>query len=362
VNDPTWVRSPRPGSPSKARGTVYRSASSPALRSTSPLPPAAVASKRTAAGGRVLGRLALVALIIVSTTAAILVGYHLTTLAAHAAARTPSGASTDASGAPASTDAPVAPDPASPTAAASGTPKVNTATPGPLLAAGPVNVSVDGFLSWALMDRQTGGVTGSTNDTSATSSTESMIKIWIAADYLRRQAAAGNTPGQQRLDELTTMIRDSDDQAAEDIYRFDGGNDVVKRMISSCGLTGTTLVDGWWSKTQITARDATRLGLCVADGRAAGPTWTPWILTQMRQVRGEGRFGIIDALPSSVAGATAIKNGWTLIDEDGKWHVACLAVQDGWILAVLTRYDGSRGLTYGASVCANVTRQLLPDH
>jgi hypothetical protein len=312
-----------------------------------------VASKRTAAGGRVLGRLALVALIIVSTTAAILVGYHLTTVAAHAAPRTPSSASTDA---------PVAPDPTSPAAAAPDTPKVITATPGPLLTAGPVNVSVDGFLSWALMDRQTGGVTGSANDTSATSSTESMIKIWIAADYLRRQAAAGNTPDQQRLDELTTMIRDSDDQAAEDIYRFDGGNNVVNRMISICGLTGTTLVDGWWSKTQVTARDATRLGLCVADSRAAGPTWTAWLLTQMRQVRGEGRFGIIDALPSSVAGTTAIKNGWTLINEDGTWHVACLAVQDRWILAVLTRYDGSRGLAYGATVCANVTRQLLTSH
>jgi hypothetical protein len=186
-----------------------------------------------------------------------------------------------------------------------------------------------------------------------------MIKIWIASDYLRQLTAAGEQPTQQRLDELSAMIRDSLDQAAEQIYRLDGADDVVNRMISMCGLTDTTMVDGWWSRTAITARDAVRLGLCVADGRAAGPAWTAWVLGEMRQVRGEGRFGVIDALPTAVAATTAIKNGWTLIEADGDWHIACLAVQDQRILAVLARYDGSRGLAYGANVCADVTRQLM---
>ncbi|MGC9665958.1 serine hydrolase [Planosporangium sp. 12N6] len=234
-----------------------------------------------------------------------------------------------------------------------------TPDPKPLLVSRPVNLDVDGFLSWALLDRRTGTVTGSANHTSATSSTESMIKVWISADYLRLQAAKGATPSKQRLDELTDMIVDSDNEAASDIYQLDGGNAVVNRMIAICGLTGTTVVSGWWSKTQVTARDATRLGLCVADGRAAGPVWTSWILDRMRQVRGEGRFGIVDALPADVAATTAIKNGWTPIYDEGNWHIACLAVRDDWILAVLTRYEESRGLSYGADVCAEVTRQLM---
>jgi hypothetical protein len=232
-----------------------------------------------------------------------------------------------------------------------------TTTPGARLTPRPVSAS-DGFMSWALMDRQTGTVSGSGNHTSATSSTESMIKIWIAADYLRLQSTDGQKPSREQLDGLSTMIRDSDNEVARDVYQLDGGDDVVNRMISICHLTDTARVDGTWSQTQITARDATRLGLCVADGRAAGPTWTPWILTQMRLVRGEGRFGIIDALPATVAATTAIKNGWTLVD-DGDWHIACLAIQVRWILAVLTRYDAARGLAYGANVCANVTRQLM---
>jgi hypothetical protein len=353
VNDPTWTRPPRPSSPPTPRGTIYRSAGSPAREPARRLPPADLVSRRTRTGRRILGRLALVALLVLGGTAGIVVaGKHLGA-AAHAG-RTAGGTAGTISG----TDGPAAPAPVTGDAGSTGSAQPSPATGGALLAPHPVNVRVDGFMSWALMDRQTGTVTGSANYTSGTSTTESMIKIWIAADYLRRQAAGGS-PGQQRLNELTTMIRDSDDQAAEDIYRLGGGNAVVNRMISICGLTDTTLVNGWWSKTEITARDATRLGLCVADGRAAGRTWTPWILTQMRQVRGEGRFGIIDALPAGVAAATAIKNGWTLINDDGDWHIACLAVQNQWILAVLTRYDGSHGLTYGANVCADVTRQLI---
>ncbi len=248
-------------------------------------------------------------------------------------------------------------------------PEVPSATPtrpapatqpaAPLLAPHPVTVTVDGSYSWALLNRRDGTVSGSLNDTTYTSTTESMIKGWIASDYLRRQAAAGMTPDEERLEELTTMIEDSDDAAAEDIYRYGGGNDVIDRAISTCGLTGTNLVDGWWSETTVTAVDATRLGLCIADGRAAGPTWTAWILARMRQVRGEGRFGVVTALPPGVAATTAIKNGWTLVDADGDWHVNCLAIQTDWILAVLTRYDGSYGLSYGANICASVTRQLM---
>ncbi|MCW2639865.1 MAG: hypothetical protein JWP76_2171 [Dactylosporangium sp.] len=221
-------------------------------------------------------------------------------------------------------------------------------------------MQVPGFFSWALLDRHTGVVVGSANDVNGTNTTESMIKTWITSDYLR--LLGGRQPTQQRLDELSRMIRDSDDDAAEDIYRADGGDAVVRRMISICGLTDTRAHSGWWSMTQISARDAVRLGQCVADGRAAGPTWTAWVLDQMRQVEGEGRFGIIDGLPADVAAQTSIKNGWTLIYTDGLWHVNCLAVHDDFVLAVLTRYPGSLGLSYGAGVCKSVTLQLLTRH
>ncbi len=238
------------------------------------------------------------------------------------------------------------------------------APPQPALVARDVKVNATGFFAWALLDRQSGRFAGSPNYTSGTTSTESMIKAWITADYLR--LLGNKQPTQQRLAELSRMIRDSDDDAAQDIYQVDGRNSVIKRLISVCGLTETSLYNGWWSKTQVSARDAVRLGLCVADGRAAGPKWTPWVLSEMKQVRGSlteepdgGRWGIIDALPADVVKDTAIKNGWTLLYEDNKWHLDCLAIHPDWILAVLTRYPASLGKQYGAKLCADVTRQLL---
>jgi len=248
-----------------------------------------------------------------------------------------------------------------------------TQAPGrPTLAAGPVDVTVDGFFSWALLDRTTGAITGSDN-LAATNSTESMIKIWIVSDHLRRAAEDGEQPPAERLAQASTAIRDSDDDAAQSLYELGGGTDVVRRMISMCGLTDTTVAsNGWWSYTQMSARDAVRLADCVKTGTAAGPKWTGWVLSEMTKVRGTtaaadqhersggGRWGIIDGLPSEiVAQGVGIKNGWTAIWADGNWHINCLAVADGWALAVMMRYPIDRGLDYGANVCRSVAEQLV---
>lgn len=266
------------------------------------------------------------------------------------------------------TDDPAGADPVLPDGRVVGHPDLRIAAqpapPQPALTARDVRVNVTGFLAWALLDRQSGKVAGSSNYITGINSTESMIKAWITADYLRLLGNKQPTP--QRLAELSRMIRDSDDDSAQDIYQVDGGNSVIKRLIAICGLTETSLFNGWWSKTPISARDSVRLGLCVADGRAAGPKWTPWVLSEMKQVRGGvtdepngGRWGIIDALPASAVKDTAIKNGWTLLYDDDQWHVNCLAIHPDWILAVLTRYPASLGKQYGAKVCAEVTHQLL---
>jgi hypothetical protein len=250
----------------------------------------------------------------------------------------------------------------------------------PTLAAAPVSVSVGpgNYFSWALLDRETGAITGSANSDSATNSTESMIKVWIVSDYLRRSAERGEQPSKKRLAQASAAIRDSDNLAAESLYRAGGRTAVTKRMISMCGLTDTRIGTrpgyvGWWSFTEMSAQDAVRLGECVKNGTAAGPEWTKWVLTEMTKVHGTtagkdqhletggGRWGIIDGLPLAIRrqSPVSIKNGWTLLNYDGKWHVNCLAVTDAWVLAVQTRYPGSRGLDYGANVCRSVTAQLV---
>ncbi|MEU1588734.1 hypothetical protein [Micromonospora sp. NPDC005710] len=258
--------------------------------------------------------------------------------------------------------------------------------PPPTLAAGPVSVSFTGeFFSWALLDRKTGKISGSPNMT-ATSSTESMIKAWIVSDYLRQ--LGNKEPSTAMKEAARVAIIDSDDGAANKVYAAAGGSykpstssvpdPVIQRAIKICGLTDTKRGNvkpytGFWSFTRMSPRDAARVGDCIADGKAAGPKWTKWVLDQMTKVRGTtakkdqksssggGRWGIIDGLPKSITaqGPVSIKNGWTPIYGDGDWHVNCLAVTGKWSLAVMLRYPIRTGLDYGAKVCASVATQLV---
>jgi hypothetical protein len=247
--------------------------------------------------------------------------------------------------------------PVASTQASNGTKTANDTLP--LLRPNPVTIKTTGFWSWALLDTRAGSMVGSANLATA-QRTASMIKAWLAADYLRLAAARGERPSTATLSHLSVMIRDSDNDAASDTYEDLGEEASVKRLISICGLTDTRAGEDW-AHTLVSARDAVRMGQCIADGRGAGSaTWTNWVLTEMRNVRGVGRFGIISALPTTQANQTAIKNGWVTF-EDSQWHINCLAIGSGWILAVETVYPATQTQTmsYGASICQSVAKQLM---
>ncbi|GAB3818223.1 serine hydrolase [Micromonospora zhanjiangensis] len=238
-----------------------------------------------------------------------------------------------------------------------------TQTPSPLppLPIRPAAVKVDipdGWVSWAMMDRRTGKISGSANMTE-TSTTASMIKSWIVADFLRRNAEQGTTPSDARMRQVSITIRDSDNDAAEALWRLVGREKSIDRLIDICKLTDSSAVKGFWSNTHLSPRDITRLGACIADGRAAGPKWTKYLLGEMEAVRGVGNFGIRLAFPEDEQDDIAIKNGWVTREDEGNWHVSCLAIGDGWSVGVMTRYPIKLGFEYGTKVCLNVGKQLL---
>jgi hypothetical protein len=250
-----------------------------------------------------------------------------------------------------------APSPAASAAvgAASATATPSPTPAGPLLTPRQVTISTPGFWSWALLDTKTGTLTGSTN-INAVSDTASMSKAWVAADYLRRAAERKQTPNAEIMRRLSTMIRDSDTTHTFEFHVANGNLSSIRRMISMCGLTETTGVQNSWSLTRMSARDVARLAACIGDGRAAGPRFTSWLLGEMRSVRGPGRFGVIEVAPP--AAQVAAKNGWLLRD-DKQWHIACLAVGDGWTLGVLVRHPGTLGKDHGAGICRKVAEQLM---
>lgn len=219
------------------------------------------------------------------------------------------------------------------------------------------DLKITGWSAWALLDRRTGRITGSTNRASETSTTESMVKAWLAADYL---AALRHDLDDHAADRIRNALRVSDDDAAEWLYRTRGGDATIRRMIDTCRLTGTRPSPGNWALTRITAQDAARLGDCLADGTASGPRWRDWLLWEMRQVAPSNGFGIREAFPPREATGIAVKNGWTDRSSTGMWHVSCLGIWHRWSLAVLVRYPIRLGLGYGAAACRDITRQLFP--
>lgn len=221
------------------------------------------------------------------------------------------------------------------------------------------------FCSWALLDRATGVICGSPDLDVALTTTQSMIKSWIVADFLRH-----HDPTPAQVGQGIAAIVDSDDNATESLYLAAGGDASIARLITECELTETVPAPGWWSMTTMSARDACRMGLAILDGRAAGPQWTPFVLTQMRAVRGSfadsdqretsggGRWGIIDGLPEP--SGIAIKNGWTRMS-DGEWDVNCLALHDKWVLAILMGYPADQPLELAAEHARNLTANLHAD-
>ncbi|MER7164605.1 hypothetical protein ABT336_00805 [Micromonospora sp. NPDC000207] len=222
-----------------------------------------------------------------------------------------------------------------------------------------IDVEIDGWYGWSVMDTRSGEITGSKN-MDETSTTASLIKSWIVADYLRRADEAGEKPGDGKLNDATLIIRDSDNLRTERLYTEVGRAASIKRMIRICEMTDSSVADDkGWSRTNLSPRDTTRLGQCIADGRAAGPEWTDWLLKEMRLVRGSGDFGIRKAFSAKVGKTIAIKNGWVDRIEEQEIHVNCLAIGEDWTMGVMLRYPINRGYEYGMDNCEKVTDTLL---
>ncbi|WP_446217884.1 hypothetical protein [Micromonospora sp. IBHARD004] len=222
-----------------------------------------------------------------------------------------------------------------------------------------LDLDIKGWYAWSVLDKRTGQIIGSKN-MGETSTTASMIKSWIVADYLRRAAEAGQTPSGAKLADATRIIRDSDNTRAEQFYNNVGRSASIKRLISTCKLTDSKVAaDGGWSRTNLSPRDTARLGLCISDGRAAGPKWTKWLLNEMRLVRGAGDFGIRKAFPAAEQKTIAIKNGWIDRTREQEMHINCLAIGDTWTMGVMVRYPINMGYEYGMKNCQKITEALL---
>ena len=117
----------------------------------------------------------------------------------------------------------------------------STLRPLPFQATG-VDLDLDGWYAWSVLDLRTGELTGSPN-MAETSTTASMIKAWVVADQLRRTDRAGERPSDSELHDLSLIIRESNDELTHELWDTLGGTDSITRLIRTCELTDSSASD-----------------------------------------------------------------------------------------------------------------------
>ena len=222
-----------------------------------------------------------------------------------------------------------------------------------------VKVDAKGWHSWALLDHKDGSLIGSATQAEV-ARTCSVIKVWIAADYLRRASEKGTTPSTSKLASLSKMIRNSDNAVATTVFAELGKTASFNRLKELCQLTDFKPSSSW-GQCQMSARDLARLGAAVTAGTAAGPKWTEWLLNEMRLVK-LGTWGIREAFPADQAAALAIKNGWDTTAATQTRHMNCMATTPRWTMITMTKYPIAMPDRHGQEIDKNVAAQLLQSH
>jgi hypothetical protein len=163
----------------------------------------------------------------------------------------------------------------------------------------------------------------------------SISKVDILAALLHKQPSLDADD----LQTATSMIEDSDDTSANDLWEELGEGSAEAAFNKKIGLSDTTPGPGiFWGLTTTTAADQVRLLRAVALGtpllRAASRRFE---LNLMENVEPSERWGVSSGVQS---GATlAIKNGWLPLEETD-WQINSIGWVDGqgrdYIIAVLT--------------------------
>ncbi len=168
-------------------------------------------------------------------------------------------------------------------------------------------------MSIAVLDRRTGQMV--TSGDARAFPIASVAKLFIADDLLLQVAQGRTKLSAEDRGLLDTMLRASDDYAAELFWQRGGGNAIVERVVARYGLRGTTVpYDGKWFTTMSTTADLARYYDMLADGAGGLPPQQAATmiadLAASAPVGVDGypqRFGIPDGL---FAEPVAVKQGW----------------------------------------------------
>lgn len=164
-----------------------------------------------------------------------------------------------------------------------------------------------------VLDRTTGQIFSHGADTPFPIA--SVAKLFIADDLLLQQSEGRTQLPAADRGSLESMLRSSDDSAAQTFWDRGGQNAIITRVVARYGLTGTTApYNGHWDVTQSTASDLVRYYAKLLDGTGGlSPPQSNVIVSNLAQSTPTGadgypqRFGIPEGL---YAEPVAVKQGW----------------------------------------------------
>jgi beta-lactamase class A len=173
--------------------------------------------------------------------------------------------------------------------------------------------------------------------------TASIVKVDILVTLLYQAQEAGQVLTPEDQDLATTMIENSDNDSASDLYYDVGGAAAIDDANRACGLTETTAgADGYWGLTTTTVDDQIRL-LRVIFSRPSqlSPASQDYIQSLMSQVQADQQWGV----PAAAGPGTRfmVKNGW--LPNPARWEINSIGeiTRDGqrMLIAILSDDNAS---------------------
>ena len=205
-----------------------------------------------------------------------------------------------------------------------------------------------GNVSVAAVDLDT-GATADYGNTTSSYDTASIVKVDILATLLLQTQDSGGLSSAQRA-LATSMIEQSDNDAATTLWNEIGGADGLNTANRTFGLTATTGgSNGDWGLTQTTAADQlTLLQVVFGDDSPLDSASQKYLQGLMGQVESDQAWGVSAAADGGTT--SELKNGWLQRSQTGLWDVNSIGrvTVDGHSVLIAVVSDG--GSTEAGSI------------
>lgn len=191
--------------------------------------------------------------------------------------------------------------------------------------------------------------------------TASSIKVPIMLAFFAQTESQGREPNSAEMNLLTTMIENSDNDAASTLYIDINGASGLNSFFQQIGVKGLTPDNDAWGYSQITPQAMVDLLTRLQTGTILTAPDRATALQLMQQVEADQHWGTGDTAPGG--SSVAMKNGW-VPGPDNLWSVNSSGIVttggETYIISVYTQEQSSlaNGQAIVQQVCTDVAAAL----